>query len=45
MKHEEPRAQVVAGLVHVGFAIAYAIAIVYHLKGAREHFLEAGKCK
>jgi hypothetical protein len=43
MKHEEPSSQRIAGWYHVGFAVLYAVAIVWHLRGAFEHFHEERK--
>lgn len=41
MKHEEPGSQRVAGWYHIGFAALYAVAIIWHLRGAFEHFKES----
>ena len=38
LTHHEKRAQTVAGIYHVGFAVLYAVAIIWHLRGAFEHF-------
>jgi len=43
MKHEEPGSQRVAGWYHIGFAALYAVAIIWHLRGAFEHFTEESK--
>ena len=38
LPHETPSSQTVAGIYHVGFAVLYAVAIIWHLRGALEHF-------
>jgi hypothetical protein len=45
MRHEEKGSQVLAGWYHVGFAVLYLVALIWHFEGAHEHFSEARKCK
>ena len=43
LKHEEAGREKMAAFYHLGFAALYALAIVWHLKGALEHFQETAK--
>ena len=39
LKHEEPSREKIAAFYHLGFAALYALAIVWHFKGALEHWV------
>lgn len=45
LSHEEPKSQTVAGIFHVGFALLYIIAALWHLNGSKEHFSASRKEK
>ena len=43
LSHESHGSQLVAGIYHIGFAALYLIALVWHLRGAGQHFQAAEK--
>lgn len=38
--HEEKHREKVAGWFHIGYAVMGLVSFLWHVRGAREHFLE-----